>query len=227
MPLAIQSKSPPKRLRVGSDTLDATICDILVEKIGITSITGQVPRTNPSITSAALCASPVIAAAAKADDNVIHGSSAVNRPSTKDCMFSLVCRLVRFETRPIHCANLFDEKTTSRFIHKNKPCTNSNNAKNQLSPMPIDGARRPTYSDAKPIIAPRLTYEINLPVLYNNDLIIACDDVMSRRLILAQTKGPHMAAQCQDNTKLNHVIDRTVATSTTSTACKRCSKCPW
>ncbi len=80
MPLATSNKTPPIRLAMDKDIRLDKYPDIVVESTGAATITGRVPATNPSITKLPRTASPVMAAAATADDNVMQGKSTVIAP---------------------------------------------------------------------------------------------------------------------------------------------------
>lgn len=223
MPLTMSKKTPANRLRRLSGSFVAKFEAKLSATSGNATITGIVPKTNPSITSAPVSASALIAAAASADVNVMQGSKAVTTPNPN-------MRRRPFRD-PDQCAKRAVIALTQRGAHAHSrlrtnkhPWIATITANDMDKATPARGTQSLTVSETAATNAPKAVYEKILPALYrttswNTDLPAAL--TCAKR---AQTSGPHIAAQCQDITKLNQTMDKMVAASIASTACKRCSK---
>lgn len=227
MPLAKSNKTPPARLAMDKDIRLEKYPDIVAESAGAITITGRVPATKPSITKAPRSASPVIAAAARADDSVMHGKNTVITPSPNSRTGSLKFRLMNRASRDAKRPSVAGIQTTSRPAIKKHPCNASIIAKTTASVTPNAGRTSFTASAAlpttAPMTAPANAYDKTRPELYSTTERHSLGLPGTSR---AQTNGPHMAAQCHDIKKLNHAIDTMVATSKASIVWSRCSIWP-
>jgi len=227
MALATSNKTPPARLARDRDIRLDKYPDIFAESTGAITITGRVPATNPTITRLPRTASPVMAAAASADDSVMHGKKTAIAPSPNSRTGSLKFLFMTFANPAAKRPRAAGIHVNSRPAIKKHPCSARITANTIASVTPINGKNSLAASASDPTNAPTtapiMAYDKTRPKLYS------ATDRQSFALpgaSRAQTNGPHMAAQCHDIKKLNHAIDIMVAASKASIVWSRCSKWP-
>jgi hypothetical protein len=229
MPAARIRKDPATRRTARTGMRADTQDDTSAANTGTNIMTGNVPKTNPSITIAPSAPLPVMAAAASADARVMQGSKAVTIPKTKKPNTPQLCtREILASSREIAVVRILGAQVTSRFISKNHPWAISMEANNTVTATPAWGSIRDKRSakvpDNSPTAAPAPTYDNMRPRLYSVVANHVCWRALFGRASFAQTRGPHMTPQCQDITKLNQVTASIAPTSNTSMVWSKCSK---
>ena len=223
MPLTTSNKAPAIRRSILIGSFAARLEVKLSAISGNNAITGTVPTAKPNMTKDPITTSALIAAAANADASVIHGSATVTNPNAK----VLVAPSKRLDQAEALAARRVRERgaqVNSRLVKRKKPCNATMTPKKTANTLPAYGTYSPTFSDTAATRAPISEYEMTRPILYNATCNQSCFRLILTCAKRAHAKGPHIAAQCHDITKLNQTIETTVATSTVSTVCSRCSK---
>ena len=228
MPAARIKKTPAiTRTRAIGRRL-CTKAETSAAKTGVKNITGSVPSTKPSITSAPSAPLPVIPAAASADASVIQGNSAVIRPKAKKPNPRRRHRpesTINFEAKRV---TISMDQTISRFMINEIPCTTKTTANKSVTIEPAPGSKpaicAETSPENTPTAAPADTYDVIRPRLYSEVAYHVAPRPIDGPTSFAQTRGPHIMLQCHDITKLNHVTESIVPTSKTSTVWSKCSK---